>query len=155
VKVVKVKKLGLFLGLIGLLILCVTVITRVESVAQDAASRYSPGVTPPKARVVKKADIPAALPYKGVHSKRLYTDSLFITMVTTEAGSVTGFHNHPDEQTMFIEKGKVRATVGENRYELGPGDILIIPSYVPHTVESLQASAWTEVHGPGFTKLPQ
>ena len=149
------KKFGLLLGSLGLLISISTTSTTVALAAQDAASRYSPDVKPAKARVLKKADIPAANPYKGVYSQRIYTDTLFITMVRIEKGAVTGFHNHPDEQTMFILTGKVRAIVGDSRYELGPGEILIIPSYMPHSVEAIEASTWTEVHGPGFTKIAQ
>lgn len=110
--------------------------------AQDAA--------PPKERLLNRADIVAANPFEGIYSKRLYTDTVYITMVTVEAGRASGHHNHPDEQTMLFHTGRVRAFVGENEYEVGPGDILIIPSYVAHHFEAIEDATWTEVHGPGF-----
>ena len=107
-------------------------------------------VVPPKERLLNRADIEAANPFEGVYSKRLYTDTVWITMVTVEAGGASVAHNHPDEQTMLFHTGRVRAFVGENEYEVGPGDILVIPSYIPHHVEAIEDSTWTEVHGPGF-----
>ena len=89
-------------------------------------------------------------PYEGIYSKRLYTDTVWITMVTIGAGKASTEHNHPDEQTMLFHTGRVRAFVGENEYVVGPDDILIIPSYVPHHFEAIEDATWTEVHGPGF-----
>ena len=107
-------------------------------------------VSPPKERLLNRADIEAANPYEGIYSKRVYTDTVWITMVTIEAGKASGEHNHPDEQTMLFHTGRVRAFVGENEYVVGPNDILIIPSYVPHHFEAIEDATWTEVHGPGF-----
>lgn len=107
-------------------------------------------VSPPKERLLNRADIEAANPYEGIYSKRVYTDTVWITMVTIEAGRASGEHNHPDEQTMLFHTGRVRAFVGENEYVVGPDDILIIPSYVPHHFEAIEDATWTEVHGPGF-----
>ena len=112
-------------------------------------------VAPPQERLLNKADIEDAIPYEGIYSKRLYTDTVWITMVTIEAGRPSGHHNHPDEQTMLFHTGRVRAFVGENEYVVGPDDILIIPSYVPHHFEAIEDATWTEVHGPGFNNAPR
>ncbi len=112
-------------------------------------------VAPPQERLLNKADIEDAIPYEGIYSKRLYTDTVWITMVTIEAGRASGHHNHPDEQTMLFHTGRVRAFVGENEYVVGPDDILIIPSYVPHHFEAIEDATWTEVHGPGFNNAPR
>ena len=112
-------------------------------------------VSPPKERLLNRADIEAANPFEGVYSKRLYTDTVYITMVTMEAGGASGEHNHPDEQTMLFHTGRARAFVGENEYVVGPDDILIIPAYIPHHIEAIEDSTWTEVHGPGFNNGPR
>ncbi len=112
-------------------------------------------VSPPQERLLNKADIEAAIPFEGVYSKRLYTDTVYITMVTMEAGKSSRLHNHPDEQTMLFHTGSARAYVGENEYVVGPDDILIIPAYVPHYIEAIEDSTWTEVHGPGFNNGPR
>ena len=112
-------------------------------------------IAPPQERLLNRADIVAANPFEGVYSKRLYTDTVYITMVTMEAGGASGRHNHPDEQTMLFHTGRARAYVGENEYVVGPDDILIIPAYIPHHIEAIEDSTWTEVHGPGFNNSPR
>ena len=112
-------------------------------------------VTLPKERLLNRADIEAAAPYEGIYSKRLYTDTVWITMVTIGAGKASTERNHPDEQTMLFHTGRVRAFVGENEYVVGPDDILIVPSYVPHHFEAIEDATWTEVHGPGFNNDPR
>ena len=112
-------------------------------------------VSPPQERLLNRADIEAANPFEGIYSKRLYTDTVWITMVTAEAGKASALHNHPDEQTMLFHTGRARVFVGENEYVVGPDDILIIPSYMPHYVEAIEDSTWTEVHGPGFNNSPR
>ncbi len=47
-------------------------------------------VTPPMERLLNRADIVAANPFEGVYSKRLFTDTVYITMVTMEAGGASG-----------------------------------------------------------------
>ena len=112
-------------------------------------------VSPPKERLLNRADIETANPFEGIYSKRVYTDTVWITMVTIEAGKASREHNHPDEQTMLFHTGRVRAFVRENEYVVGPDDILIIPSYVPHQFEAIEDATWTEVHGPGFNNSPR
>ena len=122
------------------------------SISLDVAAQ---SVSPPQERLLNRADIVAANPFEGVYSKRLYTDTVYITMVTMEAGKASRLHNHPDEQTMLFHTGRARAYVGENEYVVGPDDILIIPAYVPHYIEAIEDSTWTEVHGPGFNNSPR
>ena len=107
-------------------------------------------VVQPTERLLNRADIEAANPFEGIYSKRVFADTFYMTMVTAEAGSASGEHNHPDEQAMLFHTGRVRAIVGENEYEVGPDDVLIIPAYVPHQMVAIEDATWTEIHGPGF-----
>jgi len=112
-------------------------------------------VTPPRARLLHRDEMTPANPFPGVYSTRIYTDTVWITIVTMAAGARSAQHNHPDEQTMLFRTGQVKAFVGGETFNVGPGDILIIPSYIPHHFEALQDAAWTEVHGPGFNNGPK
>jgi quercetin dioxygenase-like cupin family protein len=112
-------------------------------------------VSEPKERVLKKNEIVPAIPFEGVESQRIYTDTVLITMVNMEAGKSSRHHNHPDEQIMLFHTGRVNAVVDDRTHEMGPGDILIIPSFIPHHVEAVEESTWTEVHGPGFNNAPR
>jgi quercetin dioxygenase-like cupin family protein len=44
-------------------------------------------------------------------------------------------HSHPNEQITQVIKGKMHFVFGEDRAEervLGPGDVVVIPAYLPH-----------------------
>jgi len=115
------------------------------------ASFFTMGeVTEPKVLIFNIADVPKEEPFEGVISQRIYTDTVWIPVVTIKRGASSGHHNHPDEQTMMIQSGRVQAFIGNKEYILGKDDIMIIPSYVPHHFKALEDSHWIEVHGPGF-----
>ena len=42
------------------------------------------------------------------------------------------FHDHPFDQTAYIAQGKIKFTVGDEEFILGPGETLQIPAGVPH-----------------------
>jgi len=107
-------------------------------------------INPPKEILTSMAELDSRNPYDGIVSRFFYTDTTAMFFITIEAGSASGHHNHADEQTMLIHSGKVRAIVGDREYEVGEGDILFIPAYVPHQMVAIEDSSWTEVHGPGF-----
>lgn len=47
-------------------------------------------------------------------------------------------HSHPHVQTTFIKAGRYRFTVGEESFEVGPGDAFVIPSGVTHGCQLLE-----------------
>ena len=107
-------------------------------------------INPPKEILLHLADLQVFNPYDGIYSKAVYTDTTALFFIDIEAGSRSAHHNHPDEQTMLIHSGRVRAIVGDREYEVVEGDVLFIPGYVPHQMVAIEDSSWTEVHGPGF-----
>lgn len=58
---------------------------------------------------------------------------------TFQAGAVIPWHHHESEQITHVLKGELDFTVGidEKIYHLKAGDVLIIPSNVPHTAKAL------------------
>lgn len=107
-------------------------------------------INPPAEKLLRLAELEARNPFPGIQSKFVYTDTTALFFITIEAGSSSSHHNHPDEQTMIIHSGRVRAIVGDREYEVVEGDILLIPGYIPHQMVAIEDSSWTEVHGPGF-----
>ena len=112
-------------------------------------------VVAPKERITQKDKIQAKTPAPGVQSRRVYADTFAITFVTINKGAKTVHHNHPDEQLMIITSGQVRMVVEGRSHDLGPGDVIVVPSWVEHQAEGLtEGATWTEVHGPGFHNNP-
>jgi quercetin dioxygenase-like cupin family protein len=91
-------------------------------------------------------------PIEGVTSTRIYADTVQINYVTIKKGVSSNHHLHPDEQIMLFDTGTAIAYIADREYEVGPGDILLIPSNVPHHFFALENATWREVHGPGFRR---
>ena len=52
-------------------------------------------------------------------------------------GSIYPLHSHPYEQTSVVIQGRMRLIVGDEKWEVGPGDMWFAPSDVPHGGEIL------------------
>ncbi len=49
-------------------------------------------------------------------------------------------HRHPNEQIIFVLKGKLLARVAEQERLVGPGDLIHIPPDVVHEIRALEPS---------------
>jgi quercetin dioxygenase-like cupin family protein len=63
-------------------------------------------------------------------------------------GSLAARHHHPHEQVVLMVSGRMRLAVGEDETILGPGDIVVIPSEVPHEAEALEDSVAVDLFSP-------
>jgi len=50
-------------------------------------------------------------------------------------------HSHPHDQTSYVAEGEVLFTVGEETHRVQAGDMVAIPSDVPHTLQLLTKTA--------------
>ena len=50
-------------------------------------------------------------------------------------------HSHPHDQTSYVAEGEVMFTVGDTVHHVKPGDMVAIPSDVPHTLQLLSKTA--------------
>src|SRR5438046_5728633 len=55
-----------------------------------------------------------------------------------KAGEGAKEHAHPQEQILLIIKGRARATLGEEQFEIGPGQALHVPPNVRHSLTVLE-----------------
>lgn len=65
-----------------------------------------------------------------------------------EAGKSLPNHAHIYEQTGYLVKGRIRLTIGEETFDVGPGDTWSIPGNVPHGAETLEDAVAIEVFSP-------
>lgn len=63
-----------------------------------------------------------------------------VVMALTE-GSSLAEHDSPDEATLHVLQGRVRLTAGEDAWEGGAGDLLVIPPE-RHDLRALQDSTF-------------
>jgi quercetin dioxygenase-like cupin family protein len=50
-------------------------------------------------------------------------------------------HSHPHEQITYVAEGRVLFFLGDSSCELGAGDMISVPSDVPHAIQLLTPSA--------------
>lgn len=63
-------------------------------------------------------------------------------------GTLASKHSHPHEQVVLMVTGKLRLSVGDDESVIGPGEIVVIPSDVPHEAEALEDSVAIDLFSP-------
>lgn len=56
-------------------------------------------------------------------------------VMTLPAGQTSAPHTHPNEQWIYILRGKVHAVVDGKESDIGPGHLVYIPANVVHHIE--------------------
>ena len=88
-----------------------------------------------------------ALP--GVNRKTLvYGEKTLLTEFILTKGSMIPEHAHPNEQTGYLVKGKLRFTIGSEIIDAEPGDSWCIASDKIHGAEILEDSTVIEIFSP-------
>ena len=86
---------------------------------------------------------------KGVDLKTLvYGDKTLCTEFRLEMGSKLPRHRHPHEQTGYLVSCRIRLSIGQEMFEVAPGDSWCIPANVEHGAEILMDSVAVEVFSP-------
>lgn len=85
-------------------------------------------------------------------SRRLITgDRLMIAHVYLDKGCVVPQHSHENEQLTYILEGRLRFFLGEDEadvIEVGAGEVLHLPSNLPHKAEALEDTLDVDVFSP-------
>jgi quercetin dioxygenase-like cupin family protein len=85
----------------------------------------------------------------GVKLKTLvYGDKTLFTEFRLDKGSQLPSHTHPQEQTGYLVEGRIRLFVGDDVFEVEPGDSWCVLSNVKHRAEILADSVAIEVFSP-------
>ena len=94
-----------------------------------------------------KSGYQPALP--GITRKTLvYGEKTLVTEFRLGAGSVLPRHTHPHEQTGYLVSGAMRMSIGDNVFNVTPGDSWCIPGNVEHGADILKDSVAIEVFSP-------
>ena len=85
-------------------------------------------------------------------SRRLVTaDRMMLAHVYLDKGCVVPKHSHENEQLTYILEGALHFWIGENGEEeviVRAGEVLVIPSNVPHKAEALEDTLDVDVFSP-------
>ncbi|WP_316860420.1 cupin domain-containing protein [uncultured Cohaesibacter sp.] len=70
-----------------------------------------------------------------VNPRQVLADSPELMVVAfhfKEEGAEGALHSHPHVQSTYVKAGRFRFTIGEDHFEVGPGDSFVIPSQAVH-----------------------
>jgi quercetin dioxygenase-like cupin family protein len=79
--------------------------------------------------------VPAETVNPSMSRQIISGDKLMIARIKFRDGFTVPLHSHVHEQVTQVIAGKMRFWFGENKeqtMELGPGDVVVIPSNLPH-----------------------
>ncbi|MEZ4415680.1 MAG: cupin domain-containing protein [Gemmatimonadota bacterium] len=85
-------------------------------------------------------------------SRRLITgERMMYAQVLLKKGCVVPRHSHDNEQITFIVDGALKFWIGEDESEeliVRAGEVLLIPSHVPHKAEALEDTVDVDIFCP-------
>ncbi len=85
----------------------------------------------------------------GIRRKTLiHGENTLMTEFLLAAGAALPMHSHPQEQTGYLVSGHITITIGENEYDVLPGDAWVVPGNVTHGARILADSVAVEVFSP-------
>lgn len=96
----------------------------------------------------KWADLPqtAMTPQAG---RRLVTgEKVMMVEFTLAKGASVAEHKHPHEQITHVVSGKIEFEVNGARRVMSSGEVVVVPSNVPHAVAVLEDSVTLEIFSP-------
>ncbi len=79
------------------------------------------------------------------------TDRMMLAQVYLEEGCIVPKHSHENEQLTYILEGALRFWLGEDEEEIvdvAAGEVLHIPSHLPHKAEALETTLDVDVFAP-------
>ena len=97
------------------------------------------------------ADVPSEQVKPDISRKLITGDRIMLAEVKLQRGCIVPQHAHVHEQMTYVLDGCLRLTVGEDgatSYDLRGGEVVVLPSNVPHAAEALEDTRVIDVFSP-------
>lgn len=107
--------------------------------------------TTTKGRRVRWDDMPREQLMAGVQRRFLWGEKSMVAQIWLKKGTVVPRHVHVSEQISFIVEGALRLKLGDDLseiHEVKAGEVLVIPSNVPHEALALEDTYDMDVFSP-------
>ena len=102
-------------------------------------------------RLFRWADIPLESVTSEIDRKLITGERMMIAHVLLKKGSIVPQHSHDHEQITYILEGALHFWIGEDESEevvVNAGEVLHIPSNVPHKAQALEDTLDVDVFSP-------
>jgi quercetin dioxygenase-like cupin family protein len=86
----------------------------------------------------------------GIERRIITGDRMMLAHVYLKAGAVVPLHSHHNEQLTYILEGTLRFWIGDEPepIDVRAGEVLHIPSNVPHKAEALEDTLDVDIFSP-------
>jgi quercetin dioxygenase-like cupin family protein len=78
----------------------------------------------------------------------IHTGKMTIARILLKKGAVVPEHRHLNQQVTMLQSGSLQFDMGGESFVLRAGEVLVIPSDLPHRVEALEDSVATDLFTP-------
>lgn len=84
----------------------------------------------------------------GYHAHMIHTETMTLAYVSVDAGAALPEHAHVQEQVLNLLEGHFELVLGGQRLTLEAGQVVVIPSNVPHSGRAITACRILDVFHP-------
>ncbi|GJG86320.1 hypothetical protein tb265_15010 [Gemmatimonadetes bacterium T265] len=103
------------------------------------------------ARHLRWEDLPREQVTPQLARRLVTSERMMLAQVYLDRGSVVPKHSHENEQITWIVEGALRFWLGEDGAEevvVRAGEVLVIPSHLPHAAEALEDTLDVDIFCP-------
>lgn len=108
-------------------------------------------MSPAKARRFRVSDLPKEALGRGLSRRLITGERAMLAHVYLKKGAVVPKHSHDNEQITYVLEGALRFWLGDDgaeQVDVGAGEVLLLPSGLPHRAEALADTVDVDVFAP-------
>jgi quercetin dioxygenase-like cupin family protein len=108
-------------------------------------------MTEPQAIHYRWDDVPREALKPDLSRRLIASERMMLAQVYLDKGCIVPTHSHENEQLTYILEGALRFWLGEDEGEVvdvRAGEVLHIPSHLPHKAEALERTLDVDVFAP-------
>jgi len=108
-------------------------------------------LSPAKARRYRVSDLPEEALGPGLSRRLITGERAMLAHVYLKKGAVVPKHSHENEQITYVLEGALRFWLGDDgadQVDVGAGEVLFLPSGLPHRAEALADTVDVDVFAP-------
>ncbi|MFM9996293.1 MAG: cupin domain-containing protein [Phycisphaerales bacterium] len=104
--------------------------------------------------VSRWSDLPVDRPMPLLERRRVIGDKAMISHITLRRGFIVPTHQHENEQFSAVLSGRLRFGLGADgtpqrrEVTVGPGEVIHLPSNLPHSAEALEDTVVLDIFSP-------
>jgi len=95
-------------------------------------------MTQATAQLYKWDDVVLETVRDGISRKFIAGDREMVAQITLKRGAIVPEHSHESEQLTYVLSGALKFTLGGQDITVRAGELLRIPSWMPHSAEALE-----------------